>query len=151
LLPGISDLGIDPSLSLHENVNKQAAIIIQIESLEGIKNLDAILTEAGEHIDSVWLGSLDARVSMGLSGFVGQEPEWLEALAVYESALAKYNKPASGLALGSTEMKASMSRGKSFMVVSADMHSLVGQGLQDLGHFRQNWPKQNYEGVYKEI
>jgi 4-hydroxy-2-oxoheptanedioate aldolase len=75
LLPGISDLGIDPSLSLHENVNKQAAIIIQIESLEGIKNLDAILTEAGDHIDSVWIGSLDARVSMGLSSFVGQEPE----------------------------------------------------------------------------
>src|SRR5271168_4206164 len=66
LMPGLSDIPHDPSKTIWENLNEQAAIIIQIESLEGINNLDAILTEVGNHIDAVWIGSLDARVSMGL-------------------------------------------------------------------------------------
>lgn len=89
---GISDTPIDSSKSIWENVNNQAAVIIQIETLQAIHNLDAILTECGEHIDSVWLGSLDARISMGLPGMGGSEKEWTDAVALYESTLAKHNK-----------------------------------------------------------
>lgn len=76
LLPGISDTRIQPKLSVHQNLNNQATIIIQIETIIGIQNLDVILTAIGEHIDSVWLGSLDARISMSLEGFWGDEKEW---------------------------------------------------------------------------
>lgn len=48
-----------------QNWNDSAAIMIQIETLEGINDLDAILTEVPD-IDIIWLGSLDARVSMNL-------------------------------------------------------------------------------------
>ena len=63
-LPGISDTLHDPSLTFWESLNQQAAVIIQLESREGVQNLDAVLTECGEHIDACFLGSLDLRASM---------------------------------------------------------------------------------------
>ena len=68
-LPNISMQHCNPSFSFWENQNQQAAVFIQVESLEGINKLDEILTAVGEHIDSVWLGNLDCRVSMGLPDF----------------------------------------------------------------------------------
>ena len=152
LMPGLSDTPLDPSLTLHQNVNRQAAVAIQIESYEGIKNLDAILTEVGEHIDSVWIGSLDARISMDLAsgGLLGEEPEWLEAVALYESTLAKHNKPASGLALGTPEMKTAMARGKSCMVTGADYIAILGQ-CAELGDMKQRFPAMDYSKVYKQL
>jgi 4-hydroxy-2-oxoheptanedioate aldolase len=150
-MPGLSDTPLDPSKTIHECVNDQAAIMIQIETLEGIKNLDAILTECGEYIDSVWLGSLDARVSMGLSGMGGAEPEWLEAVALFESTLSKHNQAVSGFSLGTPEAKAMLSKGKSFLMVAADFYSIVGNGLQDLDSSRKDYKQQNFTGVYKRI
>lgn len=149
-LPGIGDVTINKNLSFHENLNRQAAIVIQTETLQGIKNLDAILTECGDQIDSCWLGSLDARISMGLPSFWGDEPEWLEAVALYESTLAKYNKPASGLALGSPEEKISMARGRSCIVTGCDVFALMGQ-MEDLQFARGNFVKQDFKGVYKQL
>ena len=85
-IQGYSDAPVDPSLTLWENLNHQAAIIIQVESEAAVRALDAILADplAGPHIDAVWFGTLDARVSMGLPGFWGAEPQWLELLGVFE-------------------------------------------------------------------
>ena len=148
-VPGVTDIRIDPSISFHQNINRQAAIVIQIESYEGIKNLDDILTEVGEHIDSVWLGSLDARVSMNMSGggVLGQEPEWKEAVALYESTLRKHNKPASGLAFGSPEMKNALGRGRSFMVTGADIYALMGESAQ-LSDMRERFQQKDHSEIY---
>jgi 4-hydroxy-2-oxoheptanedioate aldolase len=151
LMPGLSDKPVDPSKTLHECVNDQAAIMIQIETLEGIKNLDAILTECGEYIDSVWLGSLDARISMGFAGMGGAEPEWLEAVALYESTLAKHNQAASGFSLGTPEAKAMLSKGKSFLMVAADFFAIVQNGSQDLATSRTDYKQQNHNGIYKRL
>ena len=102
-LPNISMQCCDSRLSFWENQNEQAAVIIQVESLEGINNMDEILTVVGEHIDSIWLGNLDCRVSMGLPGFWGEEPEWIQAMNTLRATLTKHNKPYSGLALGDDE------------------------------------------------
>lgn len=152
-IPGLADLGIDPSVTFQQNLNRQAAIIIQIESLKGIMNLDAILTEVGSEIDSVWLGSLDARVSMEFKagGLWGEEKEWVDAVKLYEGTLRKHNMPASGLALGDPETIKNMARGKSFMVTTSDFHSLMGQGLQELGAFRRGFPASNYSEVYEAL
>jgi 4-hydroxy-2-oxoheptanedioate aldolase len=57
-------------------------------------------------------------------GIMGAEKEWLDAVAIYESTLAKHNKPASGLALGPPEAKATLSKGKSMLFGSADLFGL---------------------------
>lgn len=149
-LPGIADGLVDSSLSFHENLNKQAAIIIQIESMEGINNLDAILEACGEHIDSVWLGSLDARISMGLPSFWGEEPEWLAAVAIYESVLAKHGKAASGMAFGAPEVVAKVARGRSVLVVAADLFALMGT-IGQYAEAKTNFPKRDMRGIYKVI
>ena len=126
LIPGITDLSLDDSKSLHDNLNDQAAVVIQIETLAGIDNLDAILTEVPA-IDAVWLGSLDCRVSMGLpgnGGMGGPEPEWLEAKDKFQKILAKHDKPYAGFALG-PDAKA-MGEKLCWIVCAADVAALMG-------------------------
>ena len=146
LIPGIGDVCLDASTTWYQNLNRQAAIIIQIESIKGIENLDAILTEVGTEIDSVWLGSYDARANMefAAAGAWGEEKEWLDAVKLYEDTLKKHNMPASGLAIGDPETVKRTAKTKSFKITSNDFYSLLGQGLQDIGAFRKDYPAKNY-------
>ena len=123
-LPGTGDTPIDPSRSIFENVNDQAAIIIQIESELGIRNLDAILTAVGDQIDAVWLGTLDTRVSMGFGGFWGPEPQFLSAVKLYEETLKKHNMPNSGMCLNQDWAKGG---NKAFVIVGGDAFALLGE------------------------
>ncbi|ESZ92892.1 hypothetical protein SBOR_6720 [Sclerotinia borealis F-4128] len=151
-LMGISDTSIDPTKSIWENVNNQAAIIIQIETLEAIHNLDAILTECGEHIDSVWLGSLDARVSMGLPNMWGEEKEWTDAVALYESTLAKHDKPSSGMAMGfSLDAKLAMAGGKSLLISGSDIFPLMMQADRDVARQYTGMPPRDSTRRRKEL
>lgn len=134
---------VKPEHTFWENQNVQAAVIIQIESLEGIKNLDAILTEVGEHIDSVWLGSLDLRVSMGLPGFWGKEPEWIAAIDSFRAILERHDKPYSGLATGEEEWLKLRGEGRSLMFTCSDLDAVL-RTTDDLHTARRIFPKKNY-------
>lgn len=127
LLPGLTDNPINPAQTIFENLNDQAAIVIQIESLTGINNLDAILTACPE-IDACWLGTIDARVSMNLNANTGQgaEPEWLEAVAKYESVMAKHDKPKGAFAIGPDEVVQRMGRNKAMVFSGVDVVALAG-------------------------
>ena len=116
-LPGISDTGIDPSRSLWKNLNDQAAIIIQIESEKGARNLDTILTAVGDQIDAVWMGTLDMRVNMGYDGMWDSEPRFLEVVELYQNTLKKHDMPNSGMCLGGDWAKGA---NKAFVVVGGD-------------------------------
>lgn len=101
--------------------------MIQVETLQGIKNLDKILTEVPQ-IDLVWLGTLDARVSMNLpgnGGMGGPEQEWQDAVKEYEAVMEKHNKPKAGFAFGDPEVMKIQGKEKSFMVVAADVIALA--------------------------
>ena len=74
-------------------------MIIQIESEEGARNLDAILTAVGEQIDAVWMGRLDRRINMGDDGIWGSEPRFLEIVELYQNPLKKHDVPNSGMCL----------------------------------------------------
>ncbi|KAL2264500.1 hypothetical protein VTJ83DRAFT_7010 [Remersonia thermophila] len=132
LVPGLTDKPADPSIGdVWRNQNEQAAIMVQIESVEGINNLDAILTEVPD-IDIVWLGSFDCRVSMGLDANMGQgtEPEWLAAVETFNETLKKHKKPRAGFCLGGPAGLAKMAEDNMILLISADVMKLLEMGPQ---------------------
>lgn len=158
LAPSVSGLAsgqaIIPSLTIWQNMNEQAAIILQVETLDAINNLDAILTECGAHIDAIWIGTLDVRASMGLGDPMsanpgGDEPEWLDAMVKYESTLQKHNMPSSGMAVGllGPEAQAKSGEGKAFVVPTMDTLLLIFESLGQLTATRKLFPAQNFNRV----
>ncbi|KAL2152816.1 hypothetical protein VTH82DRAFT_3971 [Thermothelomyces myriococcoides] len=131
LVPGLTDMAADGKRDIWQNLNDQAAIMIQIESLEGINNLDAILTEVPD-IDVVWLGSLDCRISMNLPGGFGQgnEPDWVAAVEKYNSVVKKHNKPRAGFCLGGGEELTKMGEQNALIIHAADVLKLYEMGPQ---------------------
>ncbi|KAJ2901018.1 uncharacterized protein MKZ38_002144 [Zalerion maritima] len=133
---GVTDQPYDPARTLHECLNDQAAIMIQVESLAGIENLDSILAECGSDIDMVWFGSLDCRVSMGLpgnSGLGGAEPEWLAAAAKFREIIDKHDKPYAGFGFsgppfGAVEGFVESAERMSMMMMAADVLAFMGMG-----------------------
>ncbi|KAM0561415.1 hypothetical protein ACHAPJ_003296 [Fusarium lateritium] len=113
------------------------------DALEGINNLDAILTKVPD-IDIVWLGSLDARISMNLPGnhgLGGAEQEWLDAREKFFSVLDKHNKPYGGFAFanppyGTPEGLQKAAERMSFILMTADVIHLAAMG-QDLQQARE--------------
>lgn len=143
LVPGFTDAPYDTSRDLHKCLNDQAAIMIQIESAEGVRNLDAILTECPD-IDIVWFGTLDAWVSMNLEakwgGIGATEPEWLEISQLFFNTIDKHDKPYAGFAfdsapLGSPEKLKAAGERMSLIMVAADVVHLGGLA-QDLQQAR---------------
>jgi 4-hydroxy-2-oxoheptanedioate aldolase len=142
-VPGVTDHPFDSTRDLHKCLNDQAAVMIQIESLEGVRNLDAILTACPD-VDLVWFGSLDCRVSMNLPGnfgLGGDEPEWKEAAELFESTMKKHDKPRGGFAFagapfGTPEGLTKAAEYMSFMGVSADVLHLWHMA-QDLSQARE--------------
>ncbi|KAM0260140.1 hypothetical protein ACHAQJ_002904 [Trichoderma viride] len=135
LFPGVTDQPYQAGRDIFEALNDQAAIMIQIESLAGINNLDAILTEVPD-IDMVWLGTLDCRVEMNMPsnmGMGGTEPEWLEARQKFFDVLDKHDKPYGGFAFctppfGSAETFKKAAERMSFIIAAADTMALAGMG-----------------------
>lgn len=124
-------MAADGRRDMWANLNDQAAIMIQIESLEGINNLDAILTEVPD-IDVVWLGALDCRISMNLPGSFGQgsEPEWVAAVDKFNSTLKRHNKPRAGFCMGVGESLTNAAADNVLLVHAADVLKLVELGPQ---------------------
>ena len=127
---------MDPTRSIWENVNDQAAIVIQIKSEKGIRNLDAILSAVGDHIDAGWLGTLDLRVNMGFNGFWGSEPSFLDAVEAYREILKKHKMPDSGMCLNRDWAKGA---NKAFVIVGADAFALLGE-TAIISSARENLP-----------
>lgn len=142
LIPFLTDTPYDPNSDIHKCVNNQAAVMIQIESAEGVRNLDAILTECPD-IDVVWLGSLDARVSMNLPANMGgqDEPEWLKIKKLFFETIDRHDKPYAGFAFtsplyGSPEAIKEAAKRMSLISMSADVMHL-GAMAMDLQQARE--------------
>ncbi|KAM6508561.1 hypothetical protein FSOLCH5_011557 [Fusarium solani] len=152
----LNDPPYDSTRNIHKCLDDQAAIMIQIESLEGINNLDAILTEVPD-IDIVWLGSLDSSISMNLAGNMdmgGNEQEWLDARENFFATIDKHDKPYSGFAFvnpphGSPEALKQAAESMCMIIVTSDAIHLAGMA-QDLAQSREvvGFPETN--GAQKE-
>lgn len=131
LVPRVTDIPADGVRDVWQNVNDQAAIMVQIESLEGIRNLDAILTEVPD-IDVVWLGAIDCRTSMGLPANMGLggEPEWLAAVDLFKATVKKHNKPKAAFCLTGGEDLRKAAEENVIVLHACDVMKLYEMGLQ---------------------
>ncbi|KAJ4183806.1 hypothetical protein NW759_017055 [Fusarium solani] len=151
LVPMLMDHPCHSARDIYKGLNDQAAIMIQIESVEGVNNLDAILTEVPD-IDVVWLGSLDAHIGMNVTGNMGtsgEEQEWLDAREKFFATIDKHDKPYSGFAFvnppyGSPEALKQAAEKMSMIIMTTDMIHLAGMA-QDLAQSRKvvGFPERN--------
>ncbi|ORY88978.1 Pyruvate/Phosphoenolpyruvate kinase-like domain-containing protein, partial [Leucosporidium creatinivorum] len=123
-IPGHTDGTPRDGMTILDVYNENAAVIMQIESAEGVKNAEAIC--AVEGVDAIMIGTGDLRMSLGLMpGVDGPEPIFQEALATIEAAAAKYNLPILGFALGGPMAENRLNRGWQLLMMSADTLALV--------------------------
>ncbi|TEA17337.1 4-hydroxy-2-oxo-heptane-1,7-dioate aldolase [Colletotrichum sidae] len=126
LIPFLTDTPYDSTRDVHKCINDQAAIMIQIESAEGVRNLDAILTDM----------NLPANM-----GGPQDEPEWQEISKLFFETIDKHDKPYAGFAFasppyGGPEKLKEAAKRMSLICVSADVLHL-GMLAQDLQQARQ--------------
>ncbi len=70
--------------------NDEIMVILQIESVESISNLDAILSTPG--VDVAFVGPNDLHASLGLTpSSEGAEPEFIEALRQIKAGVQQHN------------------------------------------------------------
>jgi len=69
--------------------SKEIKLIVQIEHIDAIKELDAIISTEG--VDGTFIGPYDLSGSLGKPG-QWDEPDVKEALLVYEQTVKKYDK-----------------------------------------------------------
>ena len=102
--------------------NEETILLVQIESPEGVKNLDEILDVDG--IDGAFVGPNDLSQSMGIMGQYNR-PEFQEALE-YIIKTAEKHKKYSGIHMGNPkDVKKWADRGMSLNLCSSDVALLM--------------------------
>ncbi|MDA1014473.1 MAG: aldolase/citrate lyase family protein [Planctomycetota bacterium] len=106
--PPLGSRGITPTWTMMMDItwdeylpvaNDETAVIVQIESPQGMKNLAEIAQVEG--VDVVFAGPADLSASMGIIGQF-QHPDLLKYLAEFPKRVGEYGKPA-GITFGSLD------------------------------------------------
>ncbi|KAF8218292.1 Pyruvate/Phosphoenolpyruvate kinase-like domain-containing protein, partial [Mycena galopus ATCC 62051] len=122
-VPGVTDI-TPVGESVFSLANRHVAIIPQIESRLGIKNLEEIL-KMGE-ISAFMIGAGDLRLDMGLSlGMTGDEPEFVAAMEKAKRVSEQTNIPLLGAAVGTELIKERLDQGYKILVCCLDLHTLA--------------------------
>ncbi|KAF7368875.1 2,4-dihydroxyhept-2-ene-1,7-dioic acid aldolase [Mycena venus] len=133
-LPGVTDI-TPKGESVYSLANKHVAIIPQVESRVGIKNIDSIMQM--EEVDAVMIGAGDLRLEMGLSvGFVGEEPEFAAAMNRVTAMSKKYKKSLVGVAISAPMVEERLKQGFTVLVTTVDFYTLGFATITELGTAR---------------
>ncbi|KAJ7916151.1 Pyruvate/Phosphoenolpyruvate kinase-like domain-containing protein [Mycena leptocephala] len=133
-VPGVTDTTPEGE-SVYSLANKHTAIIAQVESRAGIKNIESIMQM--EQVDAVMIGAGDLRLDMGLPvAFVGSEPEFAAAMDKVTAMSKKYCKALVGVALGPPMVEERLRQGFTVLVNSVDLFALAFGTITDLGTAR---------------
>ncbi|KAJ7856656.1 Pyruvate/Phosphoenolpyruvate kinase-like domain-containing protein [Mycena olivaceomarginata] len=133
-IPGVTDITPEGD-NIFSLANKHVAIIPQIESRVGVKNLEEIMKL--KEISAFMIGAGDLRLEMGLSpGMTGDEPEFVAALEKAKRVSEQTNIPLLGLALGPEMIKQRIDQGFKILCCSVDLHALAFGMMQTLGEAR---------------
>ncbi|KAJ7095661.1 Pyruvate/Phosphoenolpyruvate kinase-like domain-containing protein [Mycena epipterygia] len=129
-LPSITDTTPDGE-SVYSLANKHIAVIPQIESRLGIKNIDSIMQM--NEVDGVMIGVGDLRMDMGLSvWFVGMEPDFVAAMERVTTMSKKYKKALVGAAIGTPVVEERLRQGFTVLATTIDLHTLAFGTITEL-------------------
>jgi len=110
------------------NANKELTLVVQIETEEGVNNIEEIAQVDG--VDVIFVGPLDLSVSMGIAQQYNH-PKFIETIKIIQKACEKYGKVPGILVPGITNLPTYLEMGFKFLVVGSD-GSILSKGLQDL-------------------
>jgi 4-hydroxy-2-oxoheptanedioate aldolase len=128
-----------------DQADAQMCLLVQIESREGLANLDAIA--AVEGVDGVFIGPADLSASMGHRGNPGH-PEVQAAIEDAIVRICKAGKGAGILSADETLARRYIELGATFVAVGVDTTVLM-RGLQALaGKFKGTAAPPSTGGVY---
>ncbi|KAJ3549769.1 hypothetical protein NM208_g338 [Fusarium decemcellulare] len=99
-------------------LSEEIAILPMIESAEGVKNVTDIVSISG--VSGVFIGPMDLRMSLGLSGADGNEPVYKTSLDMILQAAKDHKKLVGTLGIGLETAKKRTQEGIDFLVVSTD-------------------------------
>ncbi|KQW30179.1 MULTISPECIES: 4-hydroxy-2-oxoheptanedioate aldolase [Pseudomonas] len=127
-----------------DKADEQICLLVQIESREGVANLDAIA--AVEGVDGVFIGPADLSASMGFRGNPGHP----DVQAAIEDAIARIRQAGKAAGILSADEKLArryIELGAAFVAVGVDTTVLM-RGLQTLAATFKDTPKPAAGGVY---
>jgi 2-keto-3-deoxy-L-rhamnonate aldolase RhmA len=101
-----------------QHANENVFIIAQIETEEGLRNVDAISATPG--IDALWIGQFDLTASLGIPGQF-DHPKYLDATKRIIEACHKHNKVATLAVTNPEELAAGPENGFRLLVYLADV------------------------------
>ncbi|HEY4068811.1 MAG TPA: 4-hydroxy-2-oxoheptanedioate aldolase [Burkholderiaceae bacterium] len=111
-----------------QRANDRVCLLVQIESVEGLANLEAIARVDG--IDGVFIGPSDLSAALGFLGNPAH-PEVQAAIAGALKRIASAGKPSGILTLNPDEAQHYLELGACFVAVGADM-ALLAQAARAL-------------------
>ena len=119
----------DPA-TYYEQANDEILLIVMIEHVDGVKNLDAILSVPG--IDGVFIGPNDLHKSMGQKpAFDSAYPPFVEALKAVRETAKKYGI-ASGIHVPDVESaKRRAAEGFQFIAVASELGMMLAKAREN--------------------
>jgi 4-hydroxy-2-oxoheptanedioate aldolase len=102
--------------------NSEIALIVQVETVKGMSNLDAIANVDG--VDGVFIGPADLSADMGFPGN-STRPEVVSEMQRASEVIANSGKAAGSLALDEKTARSYASMGYSFLAVAIDVVLLM--------------------------
>ena len=129
----------------YANAHENICLLIQIESVEGIKNLDEILKIDG--IDGVFIGAVDLSATMGYQG----NPNHPEVQKTVIDAIQRIRKAGKAAGILSTQHDVTqkyIELGTEFVAVGVDTSVLMNSLRELLSKYKNDPPVTKTEGGY---
>ncbi len=113
-----------------DEADGQICLIVQIESAEGVRNIEAIA--AVDDVDGIFIGPADLSASLGYRGR-STHPDMLATIAETMKKVRGKGKPVGTLAMDKPALERAEAGGCSFIAVGTDV-SLLSKASEDLAH-----------------
>jgi 2-dehydro-3-deoxyglucarate aldolase/4-hydroxy-2-oxoheptanedioate aldolase len=101
-----------------DSANRNVLIIAQIETVEGLSQVEAIAAVDG--IDALWIGQYDLTVSMGIPAQF-DHPRFVDATARIVAACKQHGKAATLAVMDSDQLAAGPASGFQLLIYAADL------------------------------